>query len=285
MLPSLLLLASLIVASLARFHPGPKQRKYGSSCAPKIEARRTAYWSHMKRAEVVTPKIFIISMFDSEADIWYEKMPSILEKNVTLPGASPLYPDAHCIESGEVCQLTTGEGEINAASSITALIYSGLFNLTSTYFLVAGIAGINPHVGTTGAVTFSRYAVQLDLQYEFDARQIPSNDSSGYFPQDSVFPDEAAGIDYPDVYGIYGTEVFELNNDLKKRFVYLASLPTLNDTDAAQAYRATYGYAPANEPPSVVQCDSGTSNVYWSGSILGDAFSAYTKLLTNGSGT
>ena len=240
----------------------------------------------MKHAEVVvTPKIFVISMFDSEADVWYENMPSILEKNVTVPGASPLYPDAHCVESGEVCQLTTGEGEINAASSITALIYSGLFNLTSTYFLIAGIAGINPHVATTGAVTFARYAVQFDLQYEFDSRQIPSNDSSGYFPQDSVFPDEAAAIDYPGYYGVYGTEAFELNNNLKKRFVYLASLPKLNDTDSAQAYRATYGYAPANQPPSIVECDTGTSNVYWSGSVLGEAFSAYTKLLTNGSGT
>lgn len=76
-----------------------------------------------------------------------------------------------------------GTIEINAASSITALIYSGLFNLTKTYFLMAGIAGINPHVATTGSVTFSRYVVQLDLQYEFDSRQIPSNDSSGYFPQ------------------------------------------------------------------------------------------------------
>ena len=33
-----------------------------------------------------------------------------------------------------------------------------------------------------------------------------------------------------------------------------------------------------------MKCATGTSNVYWSGSILGDAFSAYTKLLTNGSG-
>jgi len=37
-------------------------------------------------------------------------MPSILEQNITIPGASPLFPDAHCIASGEVCQLTLGEG-------------------------------------------------------------------------------------------------------------------------------------------------------------------------------
>ena len=131
-------------------------------------------------------------------------------------------------------------------------------------------------------MTFARYAVQLDLQYEFDSRQIPSNDSSGYFPQNSFFPDETAGIDYPGE--IYGTEAFELNNNLRKRFVYLASLPSLNDTAGAAAYRKNYPYAPANQPPAVVECATGTSNVYWSGSVLGDAFTAYTKLLTNGSG-
>lgn len=67
----------------------------------------------------------------------------------------------------------TGEAEINAASSITALVHSPAFDLTSTYFLIAGIAGVNPKVATIGAVTFARYAVQVALQFEFDAREKP----------------------------------------------------------------------------------------------------------------
>jgi purine nucleoside permease len=62
---------------------------------------------------------------------------------------------------------------------------------------------------------------------------------------------------------VYGTEAFELNDNLRERFVALASIPKLNDTVAAAAYRAKYPYAPANKPPSVVKCSSGTSNVYW----------------------
>lgn len=62
---------------------------------------------------------------------------------------------------------------------MAAVLYSGLFDLTKTYLMVAGIAGINPHEATTGSVTFPQYAIQFDLQYEFDARQIPSNDSYG----------------------------------------------------------------------------------------------------------
>lgn len=40
--------------------------------------------------------------------------------------------------------------------------------------MVAGIAGINPNRGTLADVTFAKYAVQVALQYEFDAREIPS---------------------------------------------------------------------------------------------------------------
>lgn len=172
--------------------------------------------------------------------------------------------------------------EINAASTISALVLSPSFNLTQTYFLVAGIAGINPHMAATGSVTFSQYQVQFDLQYEFSANEVPTNDSSGYFPQGSDFPDSPNTYDYPT--DIYRTEAFEVNKNLRDLFLSVASQVQLNDTADAAAYRAKYPYAPANQPPSVVACSSGTSNMYWSGAILGDAFSNYATLLTNGSG-
>ena len=69
--------------------------------------------------------------------------------------------------------------EINAANSMNALTFSRLFDLTTTYFLIAGIAGINPKIATLGSVTFAKYAVQVALQYEFDAREIPANFTTG----------------------------------------------------------------------------------------------------------
>lgn len=162
------------------------------------------------------------------------------------------------------------------------MILSSDFNLTQTYFLIAGIAGINPHLATTGSVTFSQYQVQFDLQYEFSANQIPSNDSTGYFPQGAYYPDVPFSYDYPDE--VYGTEAFEVNKNLRDLFINITSQVQLNDTDGAAAYRSKYTYAPANQPPSVVACASGTSNNYWSGSVLGDAFYNYTLLMTNGSG-
>jgi purine nucleoside permease len=59
-------------------------------------------------------------------------------------------------------------GEINAAITVNSLLHSSNFDLTSTYFMIAGIAGINPEVATIGSVAFARYAVQVALQHELD---------------------------------------------------------------------------------------------------------------------
>ncbi|KAI9831144.1 MAG: hypothetical protein M1819_005232 [Sarea resinae] len=236
----------------------------------------------------IKPKVFIISMFTPEAEQWYG-IPEfdVLANNITVPGFSPLFPDAHCTADGDICQLTTGESEINAAVTISSLVASPKFDLTTTYFLIAGIAGVNPEVATLGSVTFAKYAVQVALQYEFDQRDLPANYTWGYIPQGSDSPNE-----YPQ--SIYGTEVFEVNENLRDiprriKAIALASTASLNDSTTAAAYRKHYtpdtAYAAATKPPSVHACDVATSDVYYSGTILSSGFGNYTSLLTNGSGT
>jgi len=229
------------------------------------------------------PKVFIINMFTDEAEVWYN-IPefNLLAKNTTVPGLSPLFPQVHCTKAEDICQLVTGEGEINAASSVSALIYSGLFDLTSTYFMIAGIAGVNPKVATIGSVTLSRYAVQVGLQFEIDAREIPSNFPTGYFPQGATAPGQQPVF-------IYGTEVFEVNENLRQAVFNLAkvAIPHMNDTTDSQANRdqyASFGHA-VTRPPTVVLCDTATSDTFWSGDLLGDAFENTTKVWTNGSAT
>lgn len=296
-LSTCLLFSQALASSVPALRSGIKPKRHAETQAQLRQRGAPKYGSK----EITTPKLFILSMFTSEANTWYDRPDiDLLAQNITVPGFSPLFPEAHCTSSGEICQMTAGEGEINAASSIMALWMSGKFDLEKTYFLIAGIGGVNPHVATTGSINFARFAVQLDLQYEFAQSQVPANWPSGYIPQGTDAADQyptsiyvshglpstaikRINADRP-LLPVQGTEVFELNDNLKLRAMALAKKATLNDTAAAQAYRATYGYVPASEPPTVVAGDSGTSNVYWSGSVLGDAFSAYTKLLTNGSG-
>ncbi|KAM3067546.1 hypothetical protein ACMFMG_000137 [Clarireedia jacksonii] len=229
----------------------------------------------------ITPKVFIISMFSDEGVAWYG-IPEfdILAQNITVPGISPLFPQVHCTADGQVCQVTTGEGEINAAVTVNSIAHSPLFDLHQTYFLIAGIAGVSPKVTTIGAVTFARFAVAVALQYEIDAREKPTNWTTGYFPQGGSSPTDG-------LVEIYGTEVFEVNDDLKQVAMTFARNATLNDTADAIAYRALYGenpiYALGAQPPSVVACDTASSDVYFTGELLANAFENTTSRWTNGS--
>ena len=61
----------------------------------------------------------------------------------------------------------------------------------------------------------------------------------------------------------------------------------MSDSSAAIAYRAKYAsaesYAAGTRGPSVVACDVATSDVYYSGALLSEAFANTSSLLTNGS--
>jgi purine nucleoside permease len=252
-----------------------------------VPSSSSSVWWVDKITRLVCGQLTNDPQFDPEGGIWYEKMPSsglgdLLAVNITVPGLSMLYPQVHCLADHSVCQITTGESEINAASSITALVFSGIFDLRKTYFMIGGIAGVNPKLATLGSVALAKYAVQVALQYEFDAREMPDNYSTGYFAYGTDLPNE-----YPTI--IYGTEVFEVNEALRDVAFSYACKATLSDDPVASDYRAKYAvegtvYAMATKPPSVVKCDSVTSDVYYSGVLLSEAFENVTTVWTNGSG-
>ena len=109
----------------------------------------------------------------------------------------------------------------------------------------------------------------------------PRAEYGRYVPQGSTDPTE-----YPQ--SIYGTEVFEVNDNLRQLAIGFAKTAILNDSADAIAYRANYAstnaYEAGSQAPSVVGCDVATSDVYFSGTLLSEAFENTTKLFTNGSG-
>ncbi|KAJ7066171.1 purine nucleoside permease [Mycena amicta] len=239
--------------------------------------------SHLKTAtqhsNLLTPRVFIVNYFATEAAQWYD-IPefNLLAQNITVPGFSPLFPEAFCTEDGLICQVITGQAEINAASTMSSLINSPRFDLRSTYFVLSGIAGVNPKLATLGSVTFARYAVQ-GLQHEFDAREKPEHFPSGYFAHGTTSPGEYPGW-------IDGTEVFEVNDALRHVAADLARSAKLQDTPACQELRAQYAsapiYAAGAAPPTIALCDTFTSDTFWSGALLAEAFENTTRILTSG---
>lgn len=218
--------------------------------------------------------------------VWFDGMPKtefgdVLAVNISTPGMSMLFPNIHCTANHEICQITTGESEINAAATMMAVLLCSQFDFTMTYFLLGGIGGVNPKQATLGSVALARYAVQVALQYEFDAREMPENFTTGYFPY---------GADRPNQYptDIYGTEVFELNGALRDMAYTLAARAKLSDNVDAMKYRARYKsgdrFSAATSKPTVVKCDTATSDVYYSGRLLSEAFENITTVWTNGTG-
>ncbi|WAO93603.1 Hypothetical protein NCS54_01115400 [Fusarium falciforme] len=258
---------------------------YPMFLVPGTQALPHSFTSRSK--ELIAPKVMIISMWSPEADVWYDRLPDSSLGNLTSscyhsPGLSMLFPSTCCIKGGAICLQTVGEGEINSAASLMALVLSPRFDLSRTYFLLAGIAGVNPKHGTLGTVALAHYSVQVALQYEIDPRSLPSNFPTGYISYGRNQPHE-----YPFI--TYGTEVFELNARLQDEAYDLASKAELSDADGPRQYRSLYvrmgeSYMAASRPPSVVKCDTATSDVYYSGSRLSEAFENTTSVWTNGTG-
>lgn len=144
--------------------------------------------------------------------------------------------------------------------------------------LIAGIAGVNPYKGTLGSVGFARFAVQVALAYEVDARQLPSDWTTGYWLQGTSSPGNFTG------HHIYGTEVFELNTNLRDAIKPYTDGVELSDSAEAAAWRAKYDYAPANAPPAIFYGDVATSDVYFAGRLLCEAFGNVTAQWTEGKG-
>lgn len=170
---------------------------------------------------------------------------------------------------------------VNAALSVSALISSDAFDISKTYFLITGIAGVNPRKATIGSVALPKFAIQVDTQMEFDAREIPTDWSTGYVPLGAGSVDS-----YPKF--ITGSEIYELSDALRKQAMSFAKNVKLQDSPRAKEYRARFAESPrdiyhaATLEPEILEGDVLSSNTFWHGRPMGDAMGHVAKLYTTG---
>ncbi len=219
-------------------------------------------------------RVLVINMFQLEAAPWIEALHT--DRQVAVPGLSDQYPWLRC-NADAVCQMTTGMGHANAAASLMAVLYSGEFDFRQTYVIIAGIAGIDPAKGTIGTAAWARYAVDVGIAHEIDARELPKDWKDGYFGVMTDSPDAVPKTDYR-------SEVFRLDESLLQRAYALSKKAVLEDSEDVRAYRQHYPSAPANQPPAVTICDTASGDTWWVGKRLGDHARHWTKLLTQGAG-
>jgi purine nucleoside permease len=159
-----------------------------------------------------------------------------------------------------------------------ALGLDSRFDFSQTYWLVAGIAGIDPNRGTVGSAVWADYVVDGDLAHEIDAREIPKDWPDGFTPLRKVVPFEQPRS--PSI-----GEVYSLNLNLVHWAYELTKSIPLPDNEKAQRDRVRYrGLPEALAGPKVMIGSTLSSSTYWHGKLLNQWAHAWVKYWTDGRG-
>jgi purine nucleoside permease len=226
-------------------------------------------------------KVVVVTMFERGADsgddpgefqYWVEREP--LPRVLPLPAG---YHDLRLNDNG-VLGVLTGVGTARAAASIMAVGLDPRFDLTHAYWLVAGIAGVDPADASLGSAAWAEWVVDGDLAHEIDAREIPKGWKTGFVPLRRSVPYEQ-----PHVAADAG-EVYHLNASLVEWAYRLTKDVPLPDTDAMRQERARYAEANARRPPFVLKGDTISSSTFWHGRLLDEWANDWVRYHTDGKG-
>lgn len=233
--------------------------------------------------EIIRPKVVVVTMFEvgqdtgdtpGEFQFWVERRH--LDRVVPLPAA---YHDVRVSADGSVIGIVTGVGNTRAAASIMALGLDPRFDLRKSYWLVAGIAGIDPADGSLGSAVWANYVVDGDLAHEIDPREAPADWPTGYLPLQRTRPYEK-----PRPTNQGGTDIlaFHLNPGLVEWAFQLTQATSLPDNDQMKERRAAFtGFPEAQRPPFVLKGDNLASSTFWHGAKLNAWANAWVKYYTD----
>jgi len=226
-------------------------------------------------------KVVVVAMFEIGADsgdtagefqLWRARQ----KLDVRYPFAH--HHDLFFNPATGVLGMVTGEGTANSATAVMELGMDPRFDLRHAYWLVAGIAGVDPEDASIGSAAWAQYVVDGDLAHEIDSREIPSDWSTGYFPLDSQKPYD------PQAKPAEG-QVFELNPGFVEWAYQLTRGVDLGDSASLQASRARYkGYPNAQKPPFVLKGDNLASMTFWHGKLLNEWANRWVSYWTHGKG-
>lgn len=235
------------------------------------------------RAEVLKPRVVVVTMFEQGADTgdkpgelqyWVDR--EHLDRVIPVPAAfHPVRANA----DGTLIAIVTGGGNSNAAATIMALGLDSQFDLRQSYWLVAGIAGIDPADGSIGSAVWADYVVDGDLAHEIDAREIPAGWPTGYVPLGKKSPYEK-----PPLAADYAAGQYYLLNPGLVRWAFALTRDTpLVDNEQMKKRRETYTETPnAMRPPSVMIGANLAASTYWHGRLLNQWANGWVNYFTNG---
>ena len=238
------------------------------------------------RAAPIPIRVVVVTTFElghdtgdmpGEFQNWVEKLP--LPTVLAFPqGIHALRYNAHL----HVLGLVSGEGPARMAASITALGYDPRFDLSHAYFVLAGIAGIDPRAGSVGSAAWAEHVISGN-GFEIDAREIPPGWPTFIVPFQRTTPYQQPA---PPADSVWGTAVTTLNAGLVDWAYGLTRDTALPDSPGLRTLRARYtDTRAARQPPAVLEGDTLSSGMFWVGWKMNDWAEQWTRYWTHGTGT
>jgi purine nucleoside permease len=238
-------------------------------------------------------KVVVLSMFEQGADtgdipgeyqFWVERQH--LDTVLPFPAG---YHDLRLNPKTGVLGILTGVATARATASVMALGLDPRFDLTHAYFLVAGIAGIDPNMGSLGSAVWSDWIIDGDQAHEIDPREIPNATeadrklwTTGYIPLGKSTPYEQ-----PRKARFNGDDgnIYHLNTGLVSWAFNLTKDIQLPDNPQLAQRRMDYDGDAAHRPPFVLRGDNLSASTYWHGKLMNQWARDWVKYETDGQGT
>ena len=93
-----------------------------------------------------------------EFQAWAERLP--LPQTIAFPQG---YRALRYDPQKQVLGIVTGEGSLHGAASIMALGMDPRFDLSRAYWIVAGIAGIDPNTASVGSAAWAEWLIDREI--------------------------------------------------------------------------------------------------------------------------
>jgi purine nucleoside permease len=232
-------------------------------------------------AEPTRPKVLILTTFEIGADTgdrpgelqyWVER--EHLNGTLEVPG---LIHPIRFNDSGVYAMVT---GTCNRSGLAVMLL--GMdpdFDLSKTYFMMAGIAGVDADRASVGSAAWAQWVVDGDNANEIDGHDAPAAWPYGIIPYGASHPDEVPGK------GDWSQKpmAFQLNPGLVAWAYRLSKDVALSSTPELDRYRAMYvGFPNAQRPPFVLLGDTLGTARYWHGPALTKWAEHWCEIYTGG---
>ena len=226
-------------------------------------------------------KVVVVTMFEigentgdrpGEFQLWKER------RNLTEVLPFHGWRDLHYDPEDDLLVMVTGIGTARSAAAVMALGMDDRFDLSEAYWLIVGIAGIDPEDAPVGSAAWAEYLVDGDLGHHIDAREIPEDWPFGYFPRYTMGPFDP---DRPDPTG----ELYRLNPGLTEWAYQLTKDVEIPDDASVRKERALYTEHPkAQGKPIVLKGDHIAALTFWHGALLNDWANQLVSYWTDGKG-